>query len=377
MTMATNLHPPSLSRRSEAKADSILQLRPILIAGPTAVGKSEIALRLAEQLGGEIISADSMQVYRGLDIGTAKPSPANRARVPHHLIDICDLTESFDAAQFARLAHRTVAEIQSRGHVPVLCGGTGLYFKAFLEGLGETPPGDAKLRAELEAAPLENLLAELHERDPATFEKIDKKNPRRVVRAVEVIRLTGKPFSEQQSRWGQTFPESRSADIPVRGFPGHSCPVSAKADAVSPPHGLATGKSPEPADKNVCPTSIIVFTRSTEDLHTRINARVDAMFKRGLVYETRELLKHGLAENKTAMQAIGYRQVVEHLRGERSLPETVELVKIRTRQFAKRQLTWFHAQKNVEWIELKPDESLEKCAWKLCESFLKSQSDGR
>jgi tRNA dimethylallyltransferase len=153
--------------------------------------------------------------------------------------------------------------------------------------------------------------------------------------------------------------------------------VSAKADAVSPPHGLATGKSPEPADKNVCPTSIIVFTRSTEDLHTRINARVDAMFKRGLVYETRELLKHGLAENKTAMQAIGYRQVVEHLRGERSLPETVELVKIRTRQFAKRQFTWFHAQKNVEWIELKPDESLEKCAWKLCESFLKSQSDGR
>ena len=171
-----------------------LLLPPIFIAGPTAVGKSEIALRLAEQLGGEIISADSMQVYRGLDIGTAKPSPADRARVPHHLIDICDLTESFDAAQFARLAHRAVAEIQSRGHVPVLCGGTGLYFKAFLEGLGEAPSADAKLRAELEAAPLENLLAELRERDPAAYEKIDKKNPRRVIRAVEVMRLTGKPF---------------------------------------------------------------------------------------------------------------------------------------------------------------------------------------
>ena len=369
--MTTKIHPPSLPRRSEAKAG------PILIAGLTAVGKSEIALRLAGQLGGEIISADSMQVYRGLDIGTAKPSPADRACVPHHLIDICDLTESFDAAQFARLAHCAVAEIQARGHVPILCGGTGLYFKAFLEGLGEAPPANPKLRAELEAAPLEKLLDELRERDPATFEKIDKKNPRRVIRAVEVIQLTGKPFSAQQSRWGETFPGSRSADIPVRGFTGHSCPVSAKADAVSPPHGLATGKSPEPADKNVYPTFIIVFTRSTDDLRRRIDARVDAMFARGLVDETRELLKHGLAKNKTAMQAIGYRQVVEHLRGERSLAETIELVKIRTRQFAKRQLTWFRAQKNLEWIELEPDESLEKCAQKICEAFWKSRSDGR
>ena len=362
--MASKIHPPSLPRHSEAKAGPISHL-PILIAGPTAVGKSEIALRLAEQLGGKIISADSMQVYRRLDIGTAKPSPADRARVPHHLIDICDLTESFDAAQFARLAHRAVAEIQSRGHVPVLCGGTGLYFKAFLDGLGEAPSADPRLRAELEAAPLEKLLAELRERDPITYEKIDRKNPRRVIRAVEVIRLTGKPFSAQQSRWGETFPGSRSADIPIRGFTGHSCPVSGEADAVSPPHELATGKSPEPADKNVCPTSMIVFTRSTDDLHARINARVDAMFKRGLVDETRELLRRGLAENKTAMQAIGYRQVVEHLRGERSLKETIELVKIRTRQFAKRQLTWFRAQKNVEWIELKPGEALEAVVEKL------------
>ena len=134
---------------------SLLHPRPVFLAGPTAVGKSEIALRLAEQLGGEIISADSMQVYRGLDIGTAKPSPADRARVPHHLIDICDLTESFDAAQFARLAHCAVAEVQSRGRVPIFCGGTGLYFKAFLEGLGEAPPANAKLRAEVEAAPVE------------------------------------------------------------------------------------------------------------------------------------------------------------------------------------------------------------------------------
>jgi tRNA dimethylallyltransferase len=318
---------------------------PILIAGPTAVGKSEIALRLAEQLGGEIISADSMQVYRGLDIGTAKPSPADRARMPHYLIDICDLTESFDAAQFARLAHCAVAEVQSRGHVPVLCGGTGLYFKAFLEGLGETPSADPRLRAELEAVPLKKLLDELRERDPATFEKIDKKNPRRVIRAVEVIRLTGQPFSKQRAEWNvlpASSPEDLKSEIPAR-----------------------------------CRNHVFCLIRQPADLHARINARVDAMFKRGLVDETHELLKRGLAENKTAMQAIGYRQVVEHLRGERSLAETIELVKIRTRQFAKRQLTWFRAQKNLEWIELKPDESLEKCAQKICEAFWKSRSDGR
>jgi tRNA dimethylallyltransferase len=303
--MKREIHPPS----------SILHPRPVFLAGPTAVGKSEIALRLAEQLGGEIISVDSMQVYRGLDIGTAKPSPADRARVPHHLVDICDLTESFDAAQFARLAQRAVTEIQSRGRVPIFCGGTGLYFKAFLEGLGEAPPADAKLRAELEAAPLENLLAELRERDPAAFEKIDKQNPRRVIRAMEVIRLTGKPFSAQRAEWKS---ESRV-------------------------------QSPE--------SRFFCLTRSSSDLHTRINVRVNAMFARGLVDETRELLKHGLAENKTAMQAIGYRQVVEHLRGDRSLSETIELVKIRTRQFAKRQLTWFRAQKNLEWIELQLEET--------------------
>jgi tRNA dimethylallyltransferase len=306
---------------------SILHPCPVLIAGPTAVGKSEIALRLAEQLGGEIISADSMQVYRGLDIGTAKPSPADRARVPHHLLDICNLTESFDAALFARLAHRAVAEIQSRGLVPILCGGTGLYFKAFLDGLGETPPADAKLRAALEAAPLEKLLEELRERDPAAYEKIDKKNPRRVIRAVEVIRLTGKPFSKQRADW-VTHHASR----------------------------LAASKRSEDGITH----HLYCFTRQPADLRARINTRVDAMFTRGLVDETRELLKRGLAENKTAMQAIGYRQVVEHLRGERPLKETIELVKIRTRQFAKRQLTWFRAQPGAQWLELKPDDSPEK-----------------
>jgi tRNA dimethylallyltransferase len=351
--MATNFHSPSLSRRSGAQADPISRL-PILIAGPTAVGKSQIALQLAEWLGGEIISADSMQVYRGLDIGTAKPSPADRARVPHHLIDICDLTESFDAAQFARLTHRAVGEIQSRGRLPILCGGTGLYLKAFLEGLSEAPSADAKLRAELEATPLAKLLAELRERDPVTYEKIDKKNLRRVIRAMEVIRLTGKPFSEQRTRWGETTGEPKKFRVRRHVGALESGDVSPHTQVGS--RGSAFAKL-WPDRRPPHQIRFFCLTRQPADLRARIDARVDAMFAQGLMEETRELLKRGLEQNKTAMQAIGYRQVVEHLRGERSLKETIELVKIRTRRFAKRQLTWFRAQKNLTWIELKPDES--------------------
>ncbi|MCU0785378.1 MAG: tRNA (adenosine(37)-N6)-dimethylallyltransferase MiaA [Verrucomicrobia bacterium] len=316
-------HPPS----------SIPHPRPIFLAGPTAAGKSEIALCLAEKLGGEIISVDSMQVYRGLDIGTAKSTPAERARVPHHLVDVVDLTAPFDAAKFVALANQAVAEIQSRGRVPIFCGGTGLYFKAHLEGLGEAPVGDPKLRAELEAAPLADLLRELEQRDPVTFSKIDRKNPRRVIRAVEVIRLTGKPFSAQRARWGE------AADEPQPAMPG------------------SRGRAPHQA--------LFGFSRTSDDLRSRINARVDKMFAAGLVEETRRLLAQGLVENKTAMQAIGYRQVVEHLRGERSLPETIELVKSKTRQFAKRQMTWFRLQLKLEWIELTPMEALDEVAQRI------------
>ena len=317
------VHPPSSilhpsPRRSEAETG-----RPVFLAGPTAVGKSALALALAEKIGGEIISVDSMQVYRGLDLGTAKPTADERKRIPHHLIDVCDLTEAFDAAQFIRLAQTAVAEIQSRGRTPIFCGGTGLYFKAYLDGLGEAPPADEKLRAELEAAPLVSLLAELRERDPEAWAKIDRQNPRRVIRAVEVIRLTGKKFSQQRAEW--------------------------KPSSILHP----------PSSQFFC------LTRPAPALHARINARVDEMFAHGLVNETRELLKHGLADNKFALQAIGYRQVVEHLRGEHSLAETIELVKIKTRQFAKRQLTWFRRHGNCEWVEISSPDSAETVAAKL------------
>jgi tRNA dimethylallyltransferase len=281
------------------------------------LGKSVVALRLAEKLDAEIVSVDSMQVYRGMDIGTAKPSANDRARLPHHLVDVVEVTQAFDAAQFVALARMAVAGIQARGRIPLLCGGTGLYFKAFLEGLGEAPPADAALRAELEATPLPELLRELAERDPATHERIDRQNPRRVVRAVEVIRLTGRPFSAQRAAWQQT-------------------------SATMPQEGRCFG-----------------LTRAQGDLQRRIDARVEEMFRRGLVAETEQLLAHGLAQNPTAMQALGYRQVVEFLRGARSLPETIELVKIRTHQFAKRQMTWFRRQMRLTWLSLEAGDNPE------------------
>ena len=290
----------------------------VVLAGPTASGKSEVALLLAEQLGGEIVSVDSMQVYRGMDIGTAKPSGADRARVPHHLIDIVDVNESFDAAQFARAAQAAVADIEARGKRAILCGGTGLYFNAFFSGVGAAPAAETELRHALESTPLEELLRELAERDPVTHAKIDRKNPRRVIRAVEVIRQTGRPFSEQKTKWA-----SRST-----------------------PHGFA-------------------LRRGTEDLHKRINERVDAMLAKGLVDETRRLLEHGLAGNRTAMQALGYRQVVAHLRGECSLGETIDLIKLRTRQFAKRQMTWFRGQLKPEWIDVTANETAAEIAGRI------------
>lgn len=286
---------------------------PILIAGPTAVGKSAVALRLAEILEGEIVSVDSMQVYRGLDLGTAKPSREERDRIPHHGVDVAALPECFDAARFVRMAGEVIPAIQQRGRVPILCGGTGLYFNAWLGGLGESPPPDPRLRATLESLPTEALLDELARLDPTTLDAIDVENRRRLVRAVEVIRLTGRPFSEQRARWPERAPA-----LAGRSF------------------GLQ---------------------RDRTDLVRRMEARVDAMFRAGLVEETRALIPAGLLNNRTACQAIGYRQVLEHLAGERGLIETREAVKTRTRQFAKRQLTWFRGQLDLEWIALSPDES--------------------
>jgi tRNA dimethylallyltransferase len=301
--------------------------RILALAGPTAAGKSEVALVLAEKLNGEIISVDSMQVYRGLDIGTAKPSPGDRARVPHQLIDVVDLTTPFDAAQFVRRANEAIEAVRRREKLSILCGGTGLYFKALFEGLGQAPAGAPELRAALEAMPLPELLHELEQRDPLTYQRIDRQNPRRVIRALEVICTTNKPYSLQRADWSQPSREPRN--LPFFGL-----------------------------------------LRSSADLHLRIEARVDAMFRQGLVSETEALLRSGLAKNRAALQALGYRQTVEYLQGVRSLCETIALVKTRTRQFAKRQMTWFRRQLPVRWIEVGPEQPAHQIAGKIYDEFI-------
>ena len=282
----------------------------IYITGATASGKSALAMRLANTLGGEIISVDSMQVYCGLNIGTAKPSAQEQNEIQHHLIDVAQLSEAFDAAQFVSLAQQALKLIWKRGRVPIFCGGTGLYFRALIEGLGESPPGDESLRDELAQMPIESLVTELSIKDPEAAKQVDLKNSRRLLRAIEVIRLTGRPYSEQRIGWDNV-------------------------------------------DK--APQNLFCISREVDVLNQRIHKRVDEMFNQGLVEETQTLIKKGLRNNRNACQALGYRQVLDLLDGKLDLENVVQQVKTKTRQFAKRQRSWFRNQMKCKFLEW-PDE---------------------
>ena len=285
----------------------------IYITGATASGKSALAMRLANTLGGEIISVDSMQVYCGLNIGTAKPSAQEQNEIQHHLIDVAQLSEAFDAAQFVSLAQQALKLIWKRGRVPIFCGGTGLYFRALIEGLGESPPGDESLRDELALMPIESLVAELRIKDPEAAKQVDLKNPRRVLRAIEVIRLTGRPYSEQRIGWNNV-------------------------------------------DK--APQNLFCISREVDVLNQRIHKRVDEMFNQGLVEETQTLIKKGLRNNRNACQALGYRQVLDLMDGKLDLENVVHQVKTKTRQFAKRQRSWFRNQMKCKFLEWPDEENL-------------------
>ena len=282
----------------------------IYITGATASGKSALAMRLANRLGGEIISVDSMQVYCGLNIGTAKPSAQEQNEIQHHLIDVAQLSEAFDAAQFVSLAQQALKLIWKRGRVPIFCGGTGLYFRALIEGLGESPPSDESLRDELAQMPIESLVTELSIKDPEAAKQVDLKNSRRLLRAIEVIRLTGRPYSEQRIGWNNV-------------------------------------------DK--APQNLFCISRDVDVLNQRIHKRVDEMFNQGLVEETKTLIKKGLRNNRNACQALGYRQVLDLLDGKLDLENVVQQVKTKTRQFAKRQRSWFRNQMKCKFLEW-PDE---------------------
>lgn len=284
----------------------------ILIVGPTAVGKTEIALQLAERIHGEIVSADSRLFYRGMDIGTAKPSRAELARVPHHLIDIAEPDEILSLAVFQQKARQAIADIQARKHLPLLVGGTGQYIRAVTEGW--TPPEvqpDEALRSELERQKEVNGVNWLHEKlkelDPVAAEKIDPRNYRRTIRALEVIMTTGRKFSEQR---GQTD---------------------------SPYHLITIG-----------------LTRPRPELYTRVDARIEAMFAHGFLDEVRGLLAQGYAPTLPTMSAIGYRECVAVLEGKLRLEEAKQLIGRATRVFVRRQANWFkESDPTIAWFQVK------------------------
>lgn len=285
--------------------------KPVLaILGPTATGKSELAMAVAGELGGEIVNADSLQAYRGLDIGTAKPSLEDRARVPHHLIDILEPHERYSAGEFARRAQEAIAEISERGRVPVVVGGSGLYLRALFEGISPVPQGDPEvrrgLRERLAAEGLGTLRDELARLDPETAARLTAGDSQRILRALEVALVSGKPLSAWISE--QPFGIQRIAGIRV---------------------GLTL------------PRSI---------LYDRIAGRVARMMEAGWVEEVAGLLGRGLSPDLPAFQAIGYRQLVRYLEGDGSLEQAAAEIVQETRRFAKRQETWFRKEPDVTWF---------------------------
>lgn len=273
-----------------------------LILGPTAVGKSDLAAAVAERTDGEIVSADAFQVYAGLDILTAKPSPELRARVPHHLIGEIPLTEPWDVAQWLDAAHSRIAEIHARGRVAIVVGGTGLYLRALTRGLADLPPASPALRAELAAQPLGELQRRLTELDPDGAHRIDLQNPRRVIRALEVCLLTQRPFSSFREQWETT------------------------------PHGWRG----------------IILTRDRDELYARIDRRTEEMFAAGVLEEVRCAGKVG----PTASQTLGLREIRAHLGSETTRGECVAAIQQATRRYAKRQLTWFRRETEFRNVNL-------------------------
>ena len=282
------------------------------LSGPTAGGKTAVGIELARLIDGEIISMDSMAVYRGMDVGTAKPSPTEQAAVPHHLIDVVDPHDEFSVAQYLDQAATAVDSIIGRGQQPIFVGGTPLYLKSLLRGIFDGPPADWQLRLQLEQEAShfgpERLHQQLVQIDPAAADRVHPRDTRRLIRAIEVHRVTGRPISH----WQQQFERGRQA--------------------------------------SECRVFVLNWPR--EQLYDRINRRVDQMFASGLVDEVQALPKRGRPLSRTAGQAVGYREVIEHLAGERDVPATIELVKTRTRQFAKRQLTWFRSLSECRFVDV-------------------------
>lgn len=291
--------------------------RLIVIVGPTGVGKSAVALQLASRLGGEIINADSRQIYRDLNIGTSKPSAEEFQQVPHHLFNICDASESWEAKKFEELASQTIEQISKRGQIPIVVGGTALYVKALLFGLFDGPKRDEQLRRQLEERVEREgpqvLYAELQKCDPKAAQKIYPEDGIRIIRALEVWKLTGKPISQ--------FQEEHAFEKPRYDY-------------------LKIG-----------------INSDRERLYERINKRVDHMIAAGLENEARALFQNPNFQ-RILENTIGYAEWLEYFNGSQTFERTVELIKQNSRHLAKRQLTWFRAEKDIEWFEAGKTEEI-------------------
>jgi tRNA dimethylallyltransferase len=285
----------------------------LVIVGPTATGKSEAAVNVALKLGGcEIVSADSMQIYRGMDVGTAKPGPGLLSAVPHHLIDIMDPCDDYSVADFQVSARRAIADISARGNLPILVGGSGLYIRAAIDPLDfPAEPIGSPRRAELEELERDDpeaLTAILKVVDPEALDHVDLANPRRVIRAIEAVERTGRSFTARREEWLRR--------------------------------------------RSIYNALLVGLTMPRDRMIEQVENRVDRMVAGGLLEEARRLTTAGKPLSRTAAQALGYKELFAFLRGEEDMAAAVEQIKIRTRQFAKRQMTWFKADPRVNWIDV-------------------------
>ena len=281
--------------------------RLVVIVGPTGAGKTKLAIALAERAGGEVISCDSQQVYLGMDIGTGKATADERARVPHHLLDVVQPDEEMTAARFIALADAAIADVAARGKAAIVCGGTGLYVRALLLGLFEGPPASPEVRAELEKIETRDLRAELVRVDPHAATKIEANDRKRTIRALEVFRLTGEPMSAHQARHDHK---------------------------TTPPR---------------YPARLVGLAPPREELYALIDARVDHMIAAGLEDEVRALRSRGYHPPLRSQQAIGYAEIHAYLDGSVDRTRAIELIKRNSRHYARRQLSWYRPDPNITW----------------------------